>query len=373
MKAKKQSRAKKQRLIKKTIRSKKNDTQPETSQSMKMSIAGIPKSWTKDTRISLLLKNPKSAGSSAFERYQQYKHARTIQEALDNGAFAGDLAHDFRRSFLKRAQGKTDSQAFKFVVSLGSRCLVADVLRDQGLRRFASPFDWIYSSSEMVTHCLRDNFKTLLDKKLIFKSGHAYGHRFYGPMLSRGVVFPHHDPGGKDRADFEKRIHRMRQIISGRQRKLFIFSNVIQSAESLRQARSELAKQELLNLFQALLKRGVSNFEVLVVNLICGGASEALRKRDPVTKLLSDQNQKSRDNSLAALELHCVGECTGLRLKNSKDNEAFSELILGDRNFDLAPDPLQDTTGGKPSSSVLHPKLSVKRDSDGNWRPKKMD
>lgn len=46
--------------------------------------------------------NPKRSGSSAFERYEKYKRARTVSEALNLGAVKGDIMHDFKRGFLKR-------------------------------------------------------------------------------------------------------------------------------------------------------------------------------------------------------------------------------------------------------------------------------
>jgi len=46
--------------------------------------------------------NPKKEGSGAYDRYEKYKSARTVAEALNLGACKGDIAHDFKRGFLKR-------------------------------------------------------------------------------------------------------------------------------------------------------------------------------------------------------------------------------------------------------------------------------
>jgi len=52
--------------------------------------------------ITFATNNPKRQGSSAFERYEKYKRARTVSEALNLGAVKGDIMHDFKRGFLKR-------------------------------------------------------------------------------------------------------------------------------------------------------------------------------------------------------------------------------------------------------------------------------
>lgn len=46
--------------------------------------------------------NPKREGSGAFERYEKYKRARSVSEALRLGAVKGDVAHDYKKGFLKR-------------------------------------------------------------------------------------------------------------------------------------------------------------------------------------------------------------------------------------------------------------------------------
>ena len=48
------------------------------------------------------------------------------------------------------------------VVSLGSRCNVAQHLQDFGLRDRSLPFDWIFSTPEVVVHCLEDDFELFL-------------------------------------------------------------------------------------------------------------------------------------------------------------------------------------------------------------------
>lgn len=77
------------------------------------------------------------------------------------------------------------------VLSIGENCNTAWYIKLAGLKKASYPFDWIYSSPEIVAHCIKDNFKTFLDKNLIFKtrSGNSAGHTFYHASL-----FNHRNP-----------------------------------------------------------------------------------------------------------------------------------------------------------------------------------
>eukprot|EP00438_Fugacium_kawagutii_P032870 Skav216129 [mRNA] locus=scaffold1946:306567:308713:+ [translate_table: standard] len=44
--------------------------------------------------------NPKKKGSGSRDRYESYKHATTVGEALQLGSYKADLKHDFNRGYL---------------------------------------------------------------------------------------------------------------------------------------------------------------------------------------------------------------------------------------------------------------------------------
>ena len=52
----------------------------------------------------------------------------------------------------------------KYVCSLGSLCHSAQILKNNNLKRCSYPFDWIFSSPNMVIDCISDDFKKFLDK-----------------------------------------------------------------------------------------------------------------------------------------------------------------------------------------------------------------
>eukprot|EP00931_Biecheleriopsis_adriatica_P086813 TRINITY_DN61397_c0_g1_i1.p1 TRINITY_DN61397_c0_g1~~TRINITY_DN61397_c0_g1_i1.p1 ORF type:complete len:359 (+),score=75.92 TRINITY_DN61397_c0_g1_i1:39-1115(+) len=303
------------------------------------------RSWPADTKIVFALKNPKAPRGAAFARYEAYKHAKTIQEAIDRGAWLGDLDFDSSRGHLQKCRqtraatgaGRASAAStFTHVMSLGSRCLVAECLRDEGLRRYSGPFDWIYSSPEMIEHCIKDDFAAFMDKKQIVRAGGSFGHKLYGPMLKRAVVFPHHNPGSKDREDFMRRTARFKKVISSPKRKLLPLCTLVQSEANLALSRDVSGEEAV---FKALRAKGCKNFEMLSVHVVSGKCSEANKRKKPVVKPLK-QHLKVGQDILSSVELHCTGDCTGLRLKRKQDSKALGQCLVDKRDFDLDPDPL---------------------------------
>jgi len=50
-------------------------------------------------------------------------------------------------------------------ISIGTYCSTAYILKVNNLRTESYPFDYIFSSLEIVKHCINDKFNIFLDKK----------------------------------------------------------------------------------------------------------------------------------------------------------------------------------------------------------------
>lgn len=254
--------------------------------------------------------------------------------------------------------GEQDDEApFAHVLSLGSRCLVAWLLRECELRRYAGPFDWIYSNTAVVRHCLKDNFTAFLDVSQLHSAGKAWGHETYGPMIGRRVVFPHHEPRGRDRPHFEHCAERFRRVMVAPERKLFVLGSLVKSRKELRLVRTEPAACSAAGveqLFNDLRELGVSNFELAAVWVVEGPRGESRASSSSGSR---PKAQTVRDTGLGAErlvlhELQCLGGCTGFRFKEPADEQALRDIIMRSaedepRRFALLPDPLP------PDSSVL--------------------
>ena len=118
-------------------------------------------------------------------------------------------------------------------VSLGTHCFTASLLRRWGLRSASGPFDWLFSSAAMVTHCIEDDFRAFLDREQyapvpleLRRDGaevNRTNHRLYQQMFGIEFIFNHHDPHeDPTHAHFTRCADRFRAALLDARRKFFI-------------------------------------------------------------------------------------------------------------------------------------------------------
>jgi hypothetical protein len=79
-------------------------------------------------------------------------------------------------------------------ISIGPNCSTSDLLKLQNLKNKSYPFDYIFSSLEIIKHCIDDKFKTFLDREQ-YEPGiceSSTRHRFYCKYLDTDVLTKHH-------------------------------------------------------------------------------------------------------------------------------------------------------------------------------------
>lgn len=139
---------------------------------------------------------------------------------------------------------RSQSEPVKHVISLGCRCSQASVYRALGQRRYALPFDWIFTSPQMVTHCLQDDFQSFLDRQQLYQNGSSFdaiglkpgsaprerrliGHKLYSTLtagVGKGTIFNHRDPlhNDEDYLYTVRCVERFRLALASGERKLFV-------------------------------------------------------------------------------------------------------------------------------------------------------
>ena len=134
-------------------------------------------------------------------------------------------------------------------ISIGPYCSTSDILKEHELRNFAYPFDYIFSSLEMVKHCINDRFNIFLDKIYHQKtsSKKSSRHLFYSKFIDTEIlrkhhiahkvphiaknltnreIFLHHNICDKINYDsFVKRCNRLLSLIDNKKKIAFIYYN----------------------------------------------------------------------------------------------------------------------------------------------------
>jgi len=135
-------------------------------------------------------------------------------------------------------------------ISVGPYCATADILKQQHLRINAYPFDYIFSSLEIVKHCIKDKFNIFLDKQYYTNGtgSDSTRHSYYCKFLDTEILLKHHIKHGyqnnykvssgnlfnhhnlindknNDYESFKRRSDRLLNLISNNNKIVFVYYN----------------------------------------------------------------------------------------------------------------------------------------------------
>jgi Putative papain-like cysteine peptidase (DUF1796) len=195
-----------------------------------------------------------------------------------------------------------------YTASLGTHCYSAWLLDRIGARKYAGPFDWLFSDLGMITHCIEDNFEIFLDasKYVVLDQHRHYGHTFYGPRFDRTVIFNHHDvTEAKDYVHFVRAVERFRRLLSSKGAKIFLCVT----------HPSRVTDRRVKGVSNAISAR-TTDAEILIVSIQSNTA--------PQTKIAG-----GRQIGIAKIfDLWATSEMmNGLSFQNDADNHAIASLF----------------------------------------------
>jgi len=157
------------------------------------------------------------------------KMLKAFRSSAEYDARAGALAISYvNSSMAARGTELVDGRPVAHLASLGSFCLPGNIARNNGLRRYSLPFDWIFSSPQMLIDCLADDFSAFLDRRYyrsISESRWNPGaeHELYLEKYGIPAVFAHRDPTREeDYLYFTRCVARFRELLRSRDPKLFL-------------------------------------------------------------------------------------------------------------------------------------------------------
>lgn len=205
---------------------------------------------------------------------------------------------------------------FEYAVSIGSFCHAAEALKGAGMRTFSTPFDWLFSSPEMVAHCLEDDFRTFLDRAhyrpvpfqdRIVPTANLCHHAYYQARFGIQHVFNHHDPSlDAQYAHFVRSVDRFRAVLASPVWKLFVLVSG---------AQFEIQR---LNALVSALHARTQRFVVMDLSLESGaGQSGSLNALSAVR----------HSPSLLAVRMKVAEPSTGLVFPADRDN-ALLDMVL---------------------------------------------
>lgn len=201
--------------------------------------------------------------------------------------------------------------------SLGEFCHASALLKSNGLKHASFPFDWIFSSAEMVKHCIEDDFKTFLSKSEYTTNAlepDLAEHAFYATMVENHedvetkekVIFNHHNPlvNEEHYSYFERCVNRFRELLNSSEDKTFVMFQ-----RNIPDVSTSVFNSLMLSKF---LNEYTSNFKLLVLHHNVTG---------------NQSHQLIKGENLKFLTFTTISESIGTEFANKKDDEFLNKLF----------------------------------------------
>jgi len=197
--------------------------------------------------------------------------------------------------------------------SLGGLCHSAHLLKINGLKKESYPFDWIFSNIPMIKDCIKDDFKTFLDKAEYSDYNtnttlreNQCEHKFYGQMVFKGehsVIFNHHNPlsNSNDYSYYERCVNRFRDLLKSDNEKTFV---MFEGADSL---------DKYLD-FSYFLSQYTNNHNLLVIqNKVSVKHNFILYQR--------------KESGLKILRIETISGSSGVQFHDKADEEYLNQTL----------------------------------------------
>lgn len=199
-----------------------------------------------------------------------------------------------------------------YTCSLGLLCISSQVLKRNKLKLRSYPFDWIFSNTDNILHCIEDNFNIYLDKSYYIDiSPTKCGHSKY----NKGM-FNHHNPLiNEDHYNYFVRcVNRFIDLLQKQEHKLFIMvhNNMTELNENIINKMVE---------FNNKFKTYTTNYTLLVIFHIKN----------------KDENKHifTYHDNIHFLELHTLSHSNGVEFVNNDDNIYLDNIITSNYTFNL--------------------------------------
>lgn len=186
--------------------------------------------------------------------------------------------------------------------SLGYHCHSTQILKRNKIKKESYPFDWIFSNIFIVTDCLNDDFKKMLDKNLyIENNGSSCGHSFYKKKL-----FPHRDMTLDTNYNYLSRcVNRFNKLLQSKEDKIFL--TTIIDIELMKKIH-----ENMLNL-KKLLDTKTDNFLLVCMVFL-------------YDKPYNDHYIEI-NNNIHIIYINCISRSNGMEFNEDKDNNYIDSII----------------------------------------------
>jgi hypothetical protein len=180
---------------------------------------------------SVLEREPDAKGLAAHVetllRRQSLDASGLLASFLNSEERAALVHSQILNSELRFVAEKNPPLAVPQLISLGAHCYTAYMLKRAGLKSASYPFDWIFSSPQMVRDIIEDDFDTFMNPKYFRpvseNQGKSCDHIYYLERYGIKSIFNHSNPTlPSDYAYLRRTVDRFRAQLNGSSPLVFV-------------------------------------------------------------------------------------------------------------------------------------------------------
>lgn len=224
-------------------------------------------------------------------------------------------------SFL--ANNKFNTQDVEHI-SLGYNCSTSWYLKECGLKKASYPFDWIFSSCEVIEHCIKDRFNKYLDVEYILdvEGLNVAGHNLYHKSL-----FNHRSPlsSVNNKKYYQRAIERFLEILDS-DREVIFYITVLNEFEK---------RKKWIDGFEIEYRpKGKQNFEScnnlieLIKSFKCQSKFVVIEQYTGAVEW-SAKIIETNSSDVFSFSYSSTSENGGVKFKNFSDDYFFKMILSG--------------------------------------------
>lgn len=209
------------------------------------------------------------------------------------------------------------NKVINHVCALGPRCISSFFLKRTGLKNESYPFDWIYSSVDVIKDCISNDFKVFLDKKYYKEIDETKcGHLIYGDEEFDNLGFWAHHNLLRNEHEYQyyiRCISRFKKLLKSPKHKLFILIFINDKF-------NDIINNKVID-FNKFLANYTSNYTLLVV----------------IHHPNKDKNNYTfvTENNIDYINLDTHAVSAGKDFLNEEDNLYFDNILKNLYSYEL--------------------------------------
>lgn len=203
-------------------------------------------------------------------------------------------------------------------IGLGQNCSASWYLKESGKKRASYPFDWMFTTPEMIMDILNDDFEAFLDRSQLIPHGLDAGHQRYHETL-----FGHRNPASSaaDHEFFKRCVARWHELMQ-LQTPIVFFTMVLNESDKRKRWKEGFTKE-----FKMPEAQGLANFEAMV---------DRLKIINPNCKFLFVEQYTERPFELSVisklpntfwLKFNSIDRNTGVQYLNEVDDQVMKTML----------------------------------------------